>query len=846
MRTAAALLLLASALAAAAAPWAEAGGGPETTIVVANASSPSSMRVANEWARMRRLPATHVVVVEGAPGTGVVPVEVFREALWKPVRAWLDANDPQGRIDTIAWSVDFPYGVDFAGDAGTYRNPPISPVASITAMTYLARRVEKKDADGYLSLTANGYYRRYAEQATFAPRERPAEAEKALREAQAAIAQQKWEEAAKAYEAALAADGEDFAAWYDLACCRARTGKGDAAMECLSKAVAHGWTNAAHTKTDADLESLRSRPDFAALLHAMEKAAAASSQAGTWPSRAFSARRAWTGGEAPVEVGAEASDDRYRLSVTLGYAGPQGNSVPEVLEGLARSAAADGTNPAGTVYVCANGDVRSTTRAPRFEACVEALKAMGRAAALLEAGKDGQTGVVPVGKDDVVGAVVGTAGFSWGACKSRLLPGAIAEHLTSFGAAFDGTGQTKISEWIRAGAAGTCGAVREPYALEAKFPVPHLHVHYAAGCSLAEAFFQSVWGPYQLLVVGDPLARPFARFARVTLGAPATSSPWAGKVAVRADAVPASGRPLERVELWVDGRFVAEAPVGTPVEWDTTTVEDGAHEVRVVAVEASLVATRSSAEPAFVTVANATTPPPTIGGLKAAVLDGDLVLIGRAPAGSTVDVWAGSRVVASVPASGGAWKASVPATRLGLGESLLQARAVGSSGSAVRSAFWPVRVDPPAAKRPWKTSPKTAPGFLVAWVDAKGKPGDATVASLGGHGTPGFAKQLEGKFEGMPKSLAVTGEFETKASGLWQLDVDASGSLELKVDGKPVLVEPKAARGRWSFALVSLEAGWHSLELRLVPAGTWDLTVLLAGDSVASPLSAPSARHPAK
>ena len=90
-------------------------------------------------------------------------------------------------------------------------------------------------------------------------------------------------------------------------------------------------------------------------------------------------------------------------------------------------------------------------------------------------------------------------------------PGAICEHLTSYGGDLrSGKTQTPLSELIRAGASGASGTVAEPLAVAAKFPLPSLHVHYRRGCSLAESFYQSLAAPYQLLVVGDPLCQPWA------------------------------------------------------------------------------------------------------------------------------------------------------------------------------------------------------------------------------------------------------------------------------------------------------------------------------------------------
>ena len=73
-RTLGLALLLAAALALSAGE-ARAGGGPETTVVVVNADSPSSLRLANEYVRLRRIPASHVCRIPGVGTLSVVDVE---------------------------------------------------------------------------------------------------------------------------------------------------------------------------------------------------------------------------------------------------------------------------------------------------------------------------------------------------------------------------------------------------------------------------------------------------------------------------------------------------------------------------------------------------------------------------------------------------------------------------------------------------------------------------------------------------------------------------------------------------------------------------------------------------
>jgi len=94
------------------------------------------------------------------------------------------------------------------------------------------------------------------------------------------------------------------------------------------------------------------------------------------------------------------------------------------------------------------------------------------------------------------------------------LPGALADHLTSFGGQLDkpaGEGQTNILDWIDAGATASYGTVSEPCNHLQKFPHPQVLIQsYARGVSALEAYWHSVAWPGQGVFVGEPLAAPFA------------------------------------------------------------------------------------------------------------------------------------------------------------------------------------------------------------------------------------------------------------------------------------------------------------------------------------------------
>ena len=565
--------------------------------------------------------------------------------------------------------------------------------------------------------------------------------------------------------------------------------------------------------------------------------------------RGFRSRYRW--GRGPGAAGMEETD-RYRLAVMLGYTGLRGNSVPEIERYLTRAAASDGTQPAGTVYLMHNRDIRSRTRQHLFASTVAALEARGRRGEVLGGAQRGQNGREPRDKGDVIGLVAGTRDFDWAGSKSDFLPGAIAESLTSYAGHFAYSPQTKLSEFLRQGAAGSSGAVREPYALVEKFPLPQMHVHYAEGVSLAEAFFQSVLSPYQLLVVGDPLARPFAQFAEIVLpGWP--DDAVRGDLRLQPQVRAASGRPIERVELWVDGLPIARAAAGEALSLDTRRLADGAHEVRVVAVEAGAIETRSYMR-RDLWVDN--------GGRRVTVMDPPAVVAwgealrmkGEAPGARSVRIEHMGRMVGEAAIRDGRWHVEVATAQLGLGEVSLRAVAVWADGGEARSAKLPVRVSlPPLLPASAAVGAVAGPPGAERGARASGKGGgdlgeggaEAGLAVRVEHvAQPVVEARVPGLWKPLPRELRAgkaarlvfDGAFLVKADGLYELDVEAGGAVSLRVGGQrfePVVVAPGPRASKTARFALPLAAGWHRLELAVANPKSATVRATLAGPEVA-------------
>jgi uncharacterized protein (TIGR03790 family) len=167
-----------------------------------------------------------------------------------------------------------------------------------------------------------------------------------------------------------------------------------------------------------------------------------------------------------------------------------------------RGIQSDGSNPRGTAYLVATDDRARNVRSMEY--------ARLAAVAQLRVKIDILHGTEVRDRPDVMFYFIGEPTVTQLA-SNHFLPGAVADHLTSFGGVLTGdSGQMSSLRWLDAGATGSYGTVVEPCNLLGKFPdIGVLMSHYLAGETLIEAYWKSVAMPGQGLFIGEPLAAPF-------------------------------------------------------------------------------------------------------------------------------------------------------------------------------------------------------------------------------------------------------------------------------------------------------------------------------------------------
>lgn len=199
------------------------------------------------------------------------------------------------------------------------------------------------------------------------------------------------------------------------------------------------------------------------------------------------------------------TDHRMRPSMLLA-----GEDLAAVKRLIDRGLAAEASFPAGRAYLLSTADRTRSVRAAHFEQTRRELQGVFPIE-VIEADSISHrqqvlfyfTGLAQVPKLDTLG----------------FLPGALADHLTSFGGKLTDSSQMSSLRWLEAGASASYGTVVEPCNHPQKFPLPAVAMFfYASGATAVEAYWKSVAWPGEGLFIGDPLARPFKPVLTTTAG----------------------------------------------------------------------------------------------------------------------------------------------------------------------------------------------------------------------------------------------------------------------------------------------------------------------------------------
>ncbi len=441
--------------------------------------------------------------------------------------------------------------------------------------------------------------------------------------------------------------------------------------------------------------------------------------------------------------------DRMPLpAMMLGFVGARGTTVADVLRTLQRGVAADGSAPRGTVYWHRVEDIRSEMRAWQFTRAREELRALQVAGQVIDG--------MPSRANDIIGLQIGRAEIN-AAAAGRHLPGSMAEHLTSHAGEFHLAHQAKLTDWIRAGATASAGTVTEPYSIWTKFPHARFFPHYARGHTLLESFYLALRSPTQILLVGEPLARPWGRPQRLTVITLEEEGALQGEAAFLIAPMPPG--PLE-YRVWIDGRPQADRSPATQFAFDTRGLADGYHVMRVGAYQRGAVVHSGFGELELVVDNHGrsvalTAPEP------GQVIDWQATVELAVETGGNpeeITLWHNERALATGEA--GTDLLTVAAAALGPGPVQLEARARYEDGMVVRSA--PLRLEIERSK----------PLPAIAELARQDEAGERDALTAGGFAWPG-EKSVEDDNKGF---RLEPGEGAYQA-GLWPVVYDEWQSL---------------------------------------------------------------------
>lgn len=473
------------------------GMSSENVIVVVNGDSTISRTIANHYVYLRQIPEPNIIVLDDVPKGTVIELDDFRDKILKPVLAEIDKRKLAPLARTIAYSAGLPYGVKVKSHTdklpeGTEKKFQ-RPIASITGLTYFYRFV-LTDSPSYLSFGSNLYARGKFERNFANPF--AGELKEKFEEAIKLDSEEKYSESATLWDELHQKHPEMPAIALKAAEAFSKSDDSAKAIELISAALKAGWWSANYLQDTPALEKHLSDPQIAAAMPLLDASPIA------WQGPiGFSGAVGWavTGRRVAIQQGGTP----YMMSCMLAVIHPNGSNTSDAVRILERASKSDRTFPKARFAFGVGAGVRAKTRFGGVADAAVYLQELGYETEMFR-------GALPSKPGKVAGLMVGSSNAPLASTPLNLVPGSIAENLTSYGAKFDTESQTKLTEFLSVGAAMSSGTVDEPYSLQFKFPTPMLYGYYARGATAMEAFYQSVMSPYQLLIVGDPLAQPYA------------------------------------------------------------------------------------------------------------------------------------------------------------------------------------------------------------------------------------------------------------------------------------------------------------------------------------------------
>jgi hypothetical protein len=443
----------------------------------------------------------------------------------------------------------------------------------------------------------------------------------------------------------------------------------------------------------------------------------------------------------------------------IGYTGKGCIGPKAVLTSLDNAKSHDASKPGGTIYWMIGSDQDRNVRYYQIADVKPVWDAMHLRYSIIRGGE------WVSGRRDIAGGILGATHPYPDQGGNAYLPGAFVDHLTSYGGVMDNftkeqnSDQLNMNAWIRSGADGSSGTIAEPYNGPGKWAHGHIHTYLRLGASMGEAFWRNLAVVAESVTAGDPLVQPYADFPALTISAPAADSIVSGTISIQVSAQPTGGKTLEpNLDLFIDGRKIAIGQSGEPVtavrtpsgfELNTSTLADGAHELRVVAYNADPIRTQN--EVAVNVAVNNSGQAITLTGPPAIDRDGSAdftVSRGNAVGLTGIKLMLNGRVLKDLPAAGGT--ATIAGSEFPMrGPCVLYAVGDRSNGTNLwdsRNSWARLNVQIDWQAQPSQVNPSIGSGYATVRyfenTKASGFNWDTTppttTATYAGHSTDGF------------------------------------------------------------------------------------------------------------